>query len=864
MIVLLVILSAAVLYLLAAQILTFTLKCPVREIIFSGEDILIKVPRGRLPLRVRMKLTVSDAGSGENEELIIKTALPADGIARVKSGAKKGTELNAELCDIRAGVMGAPLCRRFGRRFTASRRLPPVRTVKLCRRDDDTSAGAPEGVREFAHGDRLRDLHMKLSAKCGKYMVRERGVNSYVYSVTETERAPLIGGKPDPSFEKKSPSATLADDICAGSACLLWLTALRGIFGSLPWYTIAFAAGMLILNTAGRRLKKLSALFSAMFLLTTAACGAAGAAHLTSQTARAANALSAAATARFDRLFPLLQSGKPDVFAICFLTALTVWAAVSLCRSRVAWVRLTAAVIMLTPLLLFCGGGYALPAGIAAALLAAAPWRSYGLRGAVMPALAAGASCLLFSVSAGANIADTATLTAEKALYGGSIAQPCGRVSDIPQPTGETPALEVVMDEPRGVYLHGFTGATYDGGSWSAPHSDQLSFSQEELLSLKAGGFYADSQPLELVHSAGADVATQTVTVRRLNADGRYAYLTDGAEVSNLYPAGLENPASGSTVTFEAVSDIFSASEKLTEAVGSADEDYLGGAALLDKIYRADYTHIPASADRVLSARLGDNEVDAAQAAALIRRMLDGCEFDPSAAPQSAENFLQKTRCGNSCAYASAAVLAFRYLGIPARYAEGYALTKDAAGSAAGGAVTLTADDVHAWAEYYVEGVGWLPFEAVPEYLDRMPRLPASGGVSEDGVKGGSGVSPDEASGGRVYSRLPDEKKDGSEDRTLLINPIVLAALLAGYAVYLLLRLELDPLFALEKCAAALGVTHDSAGSYDLSGVGKARARERFERLEKHCIGMMYSRDKSKRCGGAAAYLCCIIGRRKS
>ncbi|MCR5141494.1 MAG: DUF58 domain-containing protein [Ruminococcus sp.] len=864
MIVLLVILSAAVLYLLAAVIMTLALRCPVRDMQFSGDEIIVSLPRGRLPVRVRMKLKVRDSVSGEEGGLSVRTVAPRGGKVRFSTGAKSGTELDAEIYDIRAGIMGFPVCRRFEKKFTAARRLPPSRTVRLCRRDDDLSAGAPEGVREFAHGDRLRDLHMKLSAKCGKYMVRERGVNSYVYTFAEAERKPAAGGKPEPSADEKKPAASLADDICAALSCLLWLTALRFIFGSLPLYALAFAAAAVLLLLLSRRLKKTAALFSALFFALTAAAGIAGAGRLTSQIGRAANALSLRATARFDRLFPLMQSEKTSVFAVCFLTALVVWLTFSAARSSAAWIRCTAAGAMLLPLLLFCGGGAALPAGIAAVLLAAAPWRSYGFRGALLPLLTAGTACAVFSSAAGTAIADKTTLSAERLTFGGDIVQPCGRISEVPQPDGETPALEVVMDTPHALYLHGFTGCVYSDGSWSAPHSDGLSVTQEELLSLRAGGFTADGQPVMLINSSGADVDTQTVTVRRLGADGRYAYLADGAAADTDYPAGLENPASGSSVTFEAVTDIFSACEQLTEAVGDADSDYLSGAALLDKLYRADYTDIPDSAERVLSARLGGGEVNAAQAASLIRNMLSGCEYDPYAAPQSAEDLLQKTRCGNSCAFASAAVLAFRYLGIPARYAEGYAVTKEAAGAAAGGAVTLSADDFHAWAEYYAEGVGWLPFETVGEYLEKMPSFPAGGELSEDGRGGGSGMTPDDASGSRVYSRLPDQPDDEPDDRTLIIYPIALAVLLAGYAAYFLLRLERDPLYALEKCASALGVTHDASGSYDLTNVKRARTRDSFEKLEKQCVEMLYSPRPPKRCGGAAAYLNCMTERRKS
>ncbi|MBR1723428.1 MAG: transglutaminase domain-containing protein, partial [Ruminococcus sp.] len=457
--------------------------------------------------------------------------------------------------------------------------------------------------------------------------------------------------------------------------------------------------------------------------------------------------------------------------------------------------------------------------GLMSAILAFAPWRGYGARGAVLPLISAAAACVAFAAPIGLNAADSAGLFADELRFGGGIAQPSGRISEVSQPSGDTPALEVIMDSPEALYLHGFTGCKYENGSWSAPHSDELAASQGELLALQKAGFTADSQPLRLLQSGGEDIRTQKVTVRRLGANGKYAYISDGADtVGSDYPAGLEIPADGDITEFTAVCDIFSAAESFPEAAAKADDGYLANAAALDGIYRGSYTQLPDTVERVLEARLGRHGgVDIAEASALVYRLLDGCEYDAAALPQTAESFLQETRAGNSCAYASAAVLAFRYLGVPARYAEGYALTKaQAESAAAGSAMTLTADDFHAWAEYYVEGAGWLPFEVVPEYLDKMPHSRLNTELS-GGSRGASGSgAADEQSGGRVYNRLPDDEEETSVRSAMWIFPAAAAALLLIYLVYLLLRLELDPAYALAKCAARLGLSHDTAGRYDI------------------------------------------------
>lgn len=97
--------------------------------------------------------------------------------------------------------------------------------------------------------------------------------------------------------------------------------------------------------------------------------------------------------------------------------------------------------------------------------------------------------------------------------------------------------------------------------------------------------------------------------------------------------------------------------------------------------------------------------------------------------------FLSENKKGYCAHFASAAVLIFRYLGIPARYVEGYAisynqilegeLVEDAEysdyydgyselGKTALIEVNVTDADAHAWVEIYTEGKGWHVVEVTP------------------------------------------------------------------------------------------------------------------------------------------------------
>lgn len=78
------------------------------------------------------------------------------------------------------------------------------------------------------------------------------------------------------------------------------------------------------------------------------------------------------------------------------------------------------------------------------------------------------------------------------------------------------------------------------------------------------------------------------------------------------------------------------------------------------------------------------------------------------------EYFLTESRKGYCVHFATAAVALCRAAGIPARYAEGYAVPvgKD------GQWVTVPDRNAHAWLEIYQGGIGWVPVEVTPPSPD--------------------------------------------------------------------------------------------------------------------------------------------------
>lgn len=94
----------------------------------------------------------------------------------------------------------------------------------------------------------------------------------------------------------------------------------------------------------------------------------------------------------------------------------------------------------------------------------------------------------------------------------------------------------------------------------------------------------------------------------------------------------------------------------------------------------------------------------------------------PAAKTDFVRWFLEDSDRGYCVHFASSAVVLLQAAGIPARYVTGYMTTLDSNGKA-----TVGLDDAHAWAEYYVSGVGWVILEATPSCEEPAQLLQESG-----------------------------------------------------------------------------------------------------------------------------------------
>ena len=186
----------------------------------------------------------------------------------------------------------------------------------------------------------------------------------------------------------------------------------------------------------------------------------------------------------------------------------------------------------------------------------------------------------------------------------------------------------------------------------------------------------------------------------------------------------------------------------------------------------------------------------------------------PDSAEDFARWFMEDSDTGYCVHYATATTVLLRAAGIPARYVEGYL-----AETVAGQTVTVTEKDAHAWAEYYIAGIGWIPLESTAANIaegptplrpteqttapteqttnptvTEAPTEPSTDTTAPSNISEASITPPSSTSGGRTDDTtpsaqpVPGQKKSFTVSKPVFITVCLLFALLAQYPARLRIR----------------------------------------------------------------------------
>ncbi|MBQ2898878.1 MAG: transglutaminase domain-containing protein, partial [Oscillospiraceae bacterium] len=297
----------------------------------------------------------------------------------------------------------------------------------------------------------------------------------------------------------------------------------------------------------------------------------------------------------------------------------------------------------------------------------------------------------------------------------------------------DAPALEITMEKPQKLYLKGFIGEVYNGMGWEEIENEDLAEYAEDFYILHQNGFFGQSAVSSALEATGKQEYS-AMSIKNLSACSKRAYLpyavsSVGFDSLEIGDANTNSFGKSYEISYISggLSEWYKAQVELSEKqnADSAVDEHLANEQLYREFVKANYLGITeeayAAIDRIFA---GSEAVTATEIISEILLYLEKGvtydeDFSSNGGTDFAAFFLEKSARGYSVHYATAATLMLRYFGIPARYAEGYFLpAKEAAEYESGETIILTENHAHAWAEYYLEGVGWIPFGVTPGYMD--------------------------------------------------------------------------------------------------------------------------------------------------
>ena len=286
---------------------------------------------------------------------------------------------------------------------------------------------------------------------------------------------------------------------------------------------------------------------------------------------------------------------------------------------------------------------------------------------------------------------------------------------------------EVLMESPQPMYLIRNRYAVCEDGKWHGV-SDSVKYDfSDSFYWLYKDGFYPLMQTAFLDKAIGTADESR-ITVRQLKGKEKvlYPYGTVSAEGAKLDEKEIDGGfyAQDSFYSFMySESFLTKPEENHGLLIGGKGNDYIS----VEKGYR-DYVYKTCTElsdeDREIIGNHFDLNISKTALKGRIKAFFSNAELDDNA-ESAGDNvlfrLLEKTCKGNEEDFASAAVKMLRAGNIPARFCEGYVITPDVTdGLTENSAVPVTDENRHCWAEYYKDGVGWIPFEVVPQYADMI------------------------------------------------------------------------------------------------------------------------------------------------
>lgn len=315
------------------------------------------------------------------------------------------------------------------------------------------------------------------------------------------------------------------------------------------------------------------------------------------------------------------------------------------------------------------------------------------------------------------------------------------------------PVLKVTMDEMplETVYLKGFYADVYSNGIWERNTAGCEEFCDEENVAAEAFAEQLGTLGLSKIkkrynlkklsgHSSGADFSIFYYVPDTIKAylpyfmeedmegvyaeeEGNYKKRLSVEEISGTtweysgsYDTRLRNFGQGIPYSWEPGYEQYVLEQYLT-----VPEDMVNVKKIAEELANEDINRTKLG---VISSENNRRLAKAFLVADWLGRNTTYSQKPPRLpwGEDPIEYFLGKGRIGYCMHYASAAVMLLREMGVPARYASGYVVSRTSFEEEGKDFIAEVLDNqAHAWVEVYLDGIGWAPVEVTSGYSALIP-----------------------------------------------------------------------------------------------------------------------------------------------
>lgn len=343
-----------------------------------------------------------------------------------------------------------------------------------------------------------------------------------------------------------------------------------------------------------------------------------------------------------------------------------------------------------------------------------------------------------------ADLKDNLDMQRETRIYGGSDSGlTLGNFyGSEPENRTDREMLKVTMSRPQAYYLRGYVGDAYTAEGWKtaaeAENEMQIAGDNALFYELREENFNSSTMIAAASKAANVDIQgdeENVIQVVNVDASRKYLYLPYEADQIQakgkaLIGGGIlpdrENAQRYAVTVMPYLTDQYGTIlDGLTNTAAESNAYRIAESNYREYVMRVN-TELPDECRDVITKTFAGPETihTTGEAKGEILKKLSALEYDESITDTKSEDFVAgflKRGVGYDKHFAAATVMAFRYYGIPARFTEGYLITDEMAGEVkAGEEIVVTASHAHCWAEYYEEGIGWIPFETTPPYIGLM------------------------------------------------------------------------------------------------------------------------------------------------